>query len=269
MNETLKILILEDDREERDNLSKSAQTIKNIEIVGNTASATDALSIAKSTSPHAIIVDLELHNGSGNGLQFLSELKNIPTKTKPFLLVTTNNSSRTTHDAARAFGADFILTKYEATYSAEYVLNFLTMMHSTIHGASSDTTSFAQQMSENKISVHNISEAEFAAFIRDELLDIGINPKSVGFNYLTDSVLVKLKDANANIYKEIAPKYKKSDSSIERAMQYAINCAWRSGDPEELLEKYTARINSERGVPTIMEFIYFYVSKAQNNFNIK
>jgi TonB-dependent SusC/RagA subfamily outer membrane receptor len=34
-------------------------------------------------------------------------------------------------------------------------------------------------------------------------------------------------------------------------------------------ERYTARINSDRGVPTIMEFIYFYVSKTQNYFNIK
>ena len=110
---------------------------------------------------------------------------------------------------------------------------------------------------------------ELLSFIRDEIIQIGVSPKSVGFRYLSDAVLIKLQDANANIYNVLGPKYKKSDPSIERAMQYAINRAWRTGDPDELLANYTARVNSERGVPTIMEFVFFYVSKTKNKFNIK
>jgi len=134
MEETIKILILEDDIEECTNFIQAAQASGNIEIVGTTANVTKALTIAQTELPNAIIVDLELHGGNGNGLQFLSELIKLPLKTKPYLLVTTNNPSRTTHEAARTFGADFIITKYETSYSSEYVLNFLTMMHSAIHG---------------------------------------------------------------------------------------------------------------------------------------
>ncbi len=277
MNETLKILILEDEEIDRTEFIRCAQETEDVTIVGCTASANEALAIFKHESPDAVIIDLELHNGSGNGLQFLSSLHTIPYKNQAFLLVTTNNSSHTTHEAARNFGADFILTKYEADYSAKYVIDFLKMMHSTIRSKSNNSTPNAKIVSDNTTTIitdnekciYDIPEAELISFIRDEIIRIGINPKSVGFQYLTDAIFIKLKDSDANFYNTLGPKYKKCDPSIERAMQYAINRAWRTGDPDDLLTHYTARINSERGVPTIMEFVYFYVSKTKNKFNIK
>ncbi len=282
MNETIKILILEDDAEEREQFEQCTKDRKDASIIGCTADAEDALKIAQKENPDAIIIDLELHNGSGNGLQFLSDLGKLPLKNPPYLLVTTNNSSRTTHEAARALGADFILTKYEKDYSASYVVDFLKMMHTTIHAAAqskAESTPVLPKITPSKesvrkdnedyISVYDVPESDLMKFIREELIQIGISPKAVGFQYLADAVLIKLKDSNTNLYTILGPKYKKSDPSIERAMQYSINRAWRTGDPYELLTLYTARINSERGVPTIMEFVYFFVSKAQNHFKIK
>lgn len=279
MNELIKILILEDDKEEREQFEISAKEISGICIVGNTASTTEALEIAQEEKPNAIIIDLELHDGTGNGLQFLNSFKNTPCYSSTFLLVTTNNSSRTTHEAARALGADFILTKYEPDYSATYVLDFLKMMHETICSGKNEKAVANPKLSPSiesnatgntdKVSIHDIPEADLINYISDELLRVGISPKAVGFQYLVDAILIKLKDSNTNIYSVIGPKYKRSDPSIERAMQYAINRAWRTGDPDELLHLYTARINADRGVPTIMEFVYFYISKAQNYFKIR
>lgn len=269
MDNLTKILILEDDFDERKQFETASQEINGIDIIGSTANATEALAIAQTQNPHAIIVDLELHDGIGNGLQFLSDLKNSSCRNNPFLLITTNNSSHTTHDAARALGADFILTKYEADYSAAYVINFIKMMLDTIMKDKLTSSKRKDNQDDNKLSFHDIPETELIEFIRNEIIRVGISPKTVGFKYLVDAVYIKLTDSHTNIYKTLGPKYKKSDPSIERAMQYAINIAWRTGDPDELLAKYTARINSDRGVPTIMEFVYFYVSKTQNYFNIK
>lgn len=277
MKETLKILILEDDATDRAEFVRYVEETEDVIIVGCTANSGEALNIFKDECPDAVIIDLELHNGSGNGLQFLSSLRTFPHENQAFLLVTTNNSSHTTHDAARNLGADFILTKYETDYSAEYVIDFLKMIHSTIRNKNNISRPKAKDDSGTKTiiveqkqnCVYNIPEAELISFIRDEIIRIGVNPKAVGFQYLSDAVFIKLKDSNANIYNTLGPKYKRSDPSIERAMQYAINRAWRTGDPDELLAHYTARINSERGVPTIMEFVYFYVSKTKNKFNIK
>ena len=61
----------------------------------------------------------------------------------------------------------------------------------------------------------------------------------------------------------MAKNYKKSDASVERAMQNAINRAWRVSDIEELLTHYTAKIHSEKGVPTTLEFVYYYANKVK------
>ena len=41
-------------------------------------------------------------------------------------------------------------------------------------------------------------------------------------------------------------------------MQNAINRAWRTFPVEELEAHYTAKTHSCRGVPTIMEFVFYY-----------
>lgn len=75
-----------------------------------------------------------------------------------------------------------------------------------------------------------------------------------------------LKQPTQNINTVIAQKYGKTDASVERAMQNAINRAWRTGNVEELLFYYTARINPSRGVPTITEFISYYANKLKSEY---
>lgn len=49
-----------------------------------------------------------------------------------------------------------------------------------------------------------------------------------------------------------------------RAMQNSINRAWSTSDIQDLLDNYTAKIKSDKGVPTVTEFIYFYAQKIKN-----
>ena len=46
-------------------------------------------------------------------------------------------------------------------------------------------------------------------------------------------------------------------------MQNAINRTWYTSDTEDLLKYYTARIRSDKGVPTLMEFISYYANKIR------
>ena len=52
----------------------------------------------------------------------------------------------------------------------------------------------------------------------------------------------------------------------ERAMQNAIHRAWKKADIEDLLKHYTAKVNSEKGCPTITEFICYYANKLKYEF---
>ena len=57
---------------------------------------------------------------------------------------------------------------------------------------------------------------------------------------------------------------RKGEQGVVRAMQNAINRAWNGGDPEELARMYTAHVHSDKGVPTVNEFIYYYAQKIKD-----
>lgn len=283
MTEPMKILLLEDDPQDCREIENYVAAQEDVTLVGCTGDAGMALELVPQKCPDAIIIDLELHQGSGNGLQFLKDLKQLRLSYHPYLLVTTNNSSRTTHEAVRAFGADFIITKYESDYSAQYVIEFLRMMSEIIEARNANPnqvhatpSAYADTMHETgTFHVQSATSAPESSgkrslmqVIYEEMNLIGISPKTVGYKYLADAILIKTQDPNANIYAVLGPRYQKTDTSIERAMQNAINRAWRTSDPEDLLTYYTARIRSDRGVPTIMEFIYYYATKLHVDLEI-
>ena len=95
---------------------------------------------------------------------------------------------------------------------------------------------------------------------------IGIGNHLQGRKYLCDAIYFILqndKDCKVPIVQYLVNKYKKSSSTISRAMQNAILHAWRVTPLEDLSTYYTARINYETGVPTPTELIYYYANKIK------
>lgn len=256
MENELRILLIEDDETACEEIRSYVDTLDDVCLTDVTNNSFDALSLVQDTLPDAVILDLELHQGGGNGFLFLAGLKDLGLPKQPYILITTNNSSNITFESARMLGADFILAKYESGYSAQYVIEFLRMMRNVIlkHSSSSKSSSHSSTESVDQLN------RKLTQRIQRELNLIGVSPKAIGYRYLTDAILITIHSSESNLCRKLSEKYRKSDVSIERAMQNAINRAWRTNDPDELLAHYTARINADRGVPTIMEFVYYYAN---------
>lgn len=259
MDRQLTVLLVEDDANTCVEIEQYVDLCDDISLSAITNNSKEALELTKYHLPDAIILDLELHNGGGNGLLYLQGLSKLNLTHAPYVLVTTNNSSSITHDSARKLGADFILTKYESDYSTQYVIEFLRMMREVIL-AKNATKAETMPISGSPES----HERKLRQRIQRELDLIGINPKSVGYGYLIDAIAMTYHKPEANLASAIATKYQKSDSSVERAMQNAISSAWRHTDIEDLLKYYTARIHSEKGMPTTMELVHYYALKIRN-----
>lgn len=101
------LLIVEDDNNTVEEYKSDIKGFENFYIVGTTNNSSKAVEMVKEYCPHAVILDLELHQGSGNGLLFLKGLSELALPNKPFILVVTNNISNVTHSIARNLGADF------------------------------------------------------------------------------------------------------------------------------------------------------------------
>ena len=248
----LNILLIEDDQIACNEIENYVDCCEDVTLTGITNNSTEALELVKQHLPDAVILDLELHLGGGNGLLFLLELSKLELPYRPYILVTTNNSSEITYASARELGADFIMAKHESTYSAKYVIDFLRMICPTI------LASRKTEPTLTKPEAPAVRQRKLTKRIQRELDLVGINRKNIGYQYLTDAILLIIENNNGNLVSQLAEKYQKCDSSVERAMEYAINRAWRTFPIEELEAHYTAKTHSCRGVPTVTEFIYYY-----------
>ncbi|MBQ4283891.1 MAG: response regulator [Lachnospira sp.] len=252
----ISILIVEDDPIACSSFISNATDMPDIDIISITNNSTDAIQCARQYMPDAIILELELHKGFGTGLDVLKELKYASDTRHPFILVTTNNSSNIIYTYARKLGADFILSKHQSGYSEKSALTLITDIASLLEKD-------ASMLPNNPAELTYKSQSIIKQNIINELYLVGICPKAIGFQYLVDAIQLTIKSSRHNIYKTIAKRYEKTENSVSRAMQNAIDKAWKTTDPKELAQYYTAKTDPLRGVPSITEFIYHYAHKLR------
>lgn len=254
----MKILIIEDDVQDCNAFIKCAKERGDIEIVAITDSDIEAIQYVKVKHPEGIVLDLELNNGrTGNAdsFQFLSNLKELHLNYEPIVIVTTHISSKRTYEVLHKNGVELILYKDQPKYSPNHVFNnFLLLRNSS--SVSNETILTKIENDEEKII--NLIDAEMDL--------IGIPEKMVGRSYIREAIIYLIEnegnvDINAITY--LKNKFKKSDTAITNGIQNAINYAWRISPTEDLEKYYTARVNYVTGVPTPMEFLYYYSKKIQ------
>lgn len=261
MNNMLTILVVEDDVNVCEKYAEYVETLDDISIISTTNNATTALQKIHTYLPDAIILDLELHYGSGSGFDVLQGLKDSNLEKTPYILITTNNSSSVTYECARQLGADYIFYKHQENYTEKEAINLLKTMKKVIKGTFTGSSPYSLTPEALAMRAHRISNR-----IIEELNLIGISPKAKGYQYLIDAIELIIEEPRQCLCRIIGEKYDKSDVSVERAMQNAINRAWKTNDIDMLLCNFTAKINSEKGVPTITEFVYYYANKIKNEY---
>ena len=132
MKKELNLIIIEDDESICQRFTEYADTKTDISVIATTGNSYHALDLIQEYLPDALILDLELNYGKGNGLLFLQKLNNLSLPFMPYILITTNNSSSITLDYARQLGADFIMSKHQEDYSEKYAIDFLRMLKNII-----------------------------------------------------------------------------------------------------------------------------------------
>lgn len=254
----MKILIIEDDINDCNNFVNCIKSRKDIELVALTDSDIEGLKYVKLKHPEGIVLDLELNNsitGNTDSLEFLSNLRKLNLNYQPIIIVTTHVNSKRTYDILHRNGVDLILYKDHPNYSCDYVLNKFLNLRNSVPQQTLNTLKEELEESENKIS----------DCIYHELDLIGVTPKLKSRQYIHDAILylIQNENNNTNVIRYLTKAYKKSGNTITNGIQNAIIHAWRVSSIEDLTTYYTARVNYETGIPTPMEFIYYYADKIK------
>ncbi len=256
MNKILSILIIEDDEEVCDRYVDCIKPSEYFNIVSITNDSAKGIELTTSRKPDIVILDLELQRGSGSGLSYMSWYRDCYIENKPIVVITTHNPSKHIHKAVRNMGADFILTKFADNYSEAFVIEQLKIIADNMTIKKSSERSLNVAMSKEQ----DIERYKHLLF--DEFNKIGLSPKLNGYKYLADAVIIyKMSVTKNSISKELSDKYKKTASSIERAMQRAIETTWSRSSIDELFKHYKGRISHDSGIPSNLEFISYYARK--------
>ncbi len=254
----MKILLIEDDINDCNNFINCVKSRKDVELVAVTDSDVDGLRYVQTKSPEGIVLDLELNNsttGNTDSLDFLSNLKRLKLNYEPIVIVTTHVNSKRTYEILHRSGVDLILYKDHPQYSCNLVLNhFINLRKISIERSASSVEDI---LKENK---DKISDC-----INHELGLIGITSNLKGRKYIHDAILylIQNEDSDVNVIKYLTSIHKKSATTVTNGIQNAIYHAWRTSPIEELTKYYTARVNYETGIPTTMEFLYYYRDKIK------
>lgn len=259
-NKPMTILLVEDEIEDCKDFQNYLKNRKDIKLIGIANSTEKALEYIKTYIPDGIILDIELNNGKGSGLEILEQLKILKPKIKPLIIITTNISSKSVYAFAHENGADLIFHKLKEDYSPDQVIKNILLLGKTklLNKCENKTnTEDTETIIEYK---NRISER-----INRELDLIGISSHLVGRKYIHDSILYILENENKdeNVFLHLAKIYKKGNSTIGRSIQTAIEHAWRKSSVEDLEKYYTTAVNYNTGVPTPTELIYYYVDKIK------
>ncbi len=254
----MKILIVEDDPVDCENFMNCLKYNNKFELIAITDSDVDALKYVKLKHPEGIVLDIELNNsisGSADSLDFLANLKTLNLGYTPIIIVTTHVNSKRTYDILHRNGVDIILYKDHPKYSAEHVLNKFLIMRDSI--PKSSIASFQEELVD--------VEKKISDCIDTEMDLIGVTSKLKGRKYIHDAILYLIQnDSNdIGVIQYLTKIHQKSGNTITNGIQNAIIHAWRVSSLEDLSTYYTAKINHETGIPTPMEFIYYYVDKIK------
>jgi len=274
MGKPISVVVVEDDTKELKRFKDFISLRDDIVIVGMTGSSREGIELVQLYAPDAVIVDLELHQGHGTGIDLLKSLKNTTVDTKPIIIVTTNNPSPITHNLTRDYGSDYVFWKRQQGYGPKVVIDMLLMLYSTIN-IGADNTEFADELTfspftekheTSKIDNKKNEYENVIDMINQELHLIGISDRYKGHEYFSDAIHHLVTSSTGeyeSTIKMVAQGAGVTYSSIIRAMQTAINKAWDTYDRDELLKHYTALTDRWTGVPTPTEFIHYYAEKIR------
>ena len=255
----MKILIIEDDEKECINFINEAKLRTDIEIIAITDSDIKGLEYVKAKLPDGIVLDLELNNGTSghtDSIGFLSKLKELNLDYEPIKIMTTHVNSRITYKMIHKKGVDLILYKDHPKYSSKYVLDKLIDFRQAIN----------EEQKEIEEKIIN-KETKISDLIYNELDLIGINNNLKGRVYIHDALVYLLenqgKPNNINVIVYLTKIHKRSGNTITNGIQNAIIHAWNVMPYEDIQIYYKARVNYETGIPTPMEFLYYYTDKIK------
>lgn len=253
----IRVMVVEDEAEIREAYRELMKKHHMMQLVAEARNSDEAFQILSSTEVDALILDLELPEGSG--IFLLEELQTLPIE-KPFIAVVTNVVSKVIYDAIRSMGVDYICTKSVPDFSLETPLSIIEIS-APYRKTRGNVESISKTLNHRtRMDLHKRN-------IEFELSRMGFPGKKLGVIYIKEAILfLSLSERldvsiTKEIYVHVASKYQTNIHNVEKNIRTAIEKVWTEQDINKLTELYPFDWNHEIGRPTNADFLHNMTQK--------
>jgi len=235
-----KILIADTSKTFTDALSSDLKS-SGFDMIKETGNGTEAVRLAASFKPDAVILDLMLPGMDGASV--ISEIALQCGQSKPVFIVAASVYNPAMIAEAVSAGADYCLMKPCKSSAV------IQKLEKAFSGNTADTA--------NSSGLQNDLETQITGIIHQ----IGVPAHIKGYQYLRCAIMMTVENADLinsitkELYPSVAKAFGTTSSRVERAIRHAIEVAWDRGDVDVINSYFGYTVQSQRGKPTNSEFI--------------
>ncbi|MCF6462037.1 sporulation transcription factor Spo0A [Clostridium sp. Cult1] len=260
----MKVLIVDDNREFCEILSKFLTMEGEFEVIGIAKDGLQALDMITEVNPDILILDIIMPHLDGLGV--LEALHSLNLEKMPKVVVLS------------AVGQDQITQKAIQLGASYYVVkpfDFKVFIKRLKEIAGEDKKEKLSKK-DDYINIPKINSSlnldttkSLEARITNIIHEIGVPAHIKGYLYLREAISMVIQDmellgaVTKELYPNIAKKFKTTPSRVERAIRHAIEVAWTRGKVDTIDKIFGYTVNNNKGKPTNSEFIAMVADKLR------
>lgn len=263
MNEKIKIVLADDNKDFCQVLKEYLSNESDIEILGIAKDGIEALDLVKKTQPDLLVLDVIMPHLDGLGVIEKLNSMNLPKMPKIIVLSAVGQDKIT--QSAINLGADYYIVK---PFDFVIFINRIRELvaNKTNHVEAKLRTHADIQMTRSDF-VRNAGNIETE--ITNIIHEIGVPAHIKGYLYLREAIKMVIENVELlgavtkELYPSIAKKFNTTPSRVERAIRHAIEVAWSRGKVDTINQLFGYTVHNTKGKPTNSEFIAMIADKLR------
>ena len=278
MNEKIKIVIADDNKQIVDNLKNNLVENGNIEILEVCTNGLEVLEALKTYEPDILLCDVVMPNLDGFGV--LEQINNIGLSKIPKVIFMSAMNSEKIINSALNLGASYYLVK---PINSEFLIKRINDIYEPYTFIKNNTNNSMNLHSEfNNVNIYNNFNNDFVDSndsldkqITNIIHKIGVPPHIKGYNFLREGIKMVIENVDLlgavtkELYPDIAKEFNTTSSRVERAMRHAIEVAWNRGDTKLISQLFGYTLMPDnKNKPTNSEFIAVIAEKLRLEKNL-
>ncbi|WP_443081841.1 sporulation transcription factor Spo0A [Terrisporobacter sp.] len=263
VNEKIKIVLADDNKDFCQLLKEYLSNEDDIEILGIAKDGIEALELVQKTQPDLLVLDVIMPHLDGLGV--IEKLNSMDLPKQPKIIVLSAVGQDKITQTAINLGADYYIVKpFDFVIFINRIRELVT---NKVVGAEPKMRQNQEIQMTRSDYVKNTGNIETE--ITNIIHEIGVPAHIKGYLYLREAIKMVIDNVELlgavtkELYPSIAKKYNTTPSRVERAIRHAIEVAWSRGKVDTINQLFGYTVHNTKGKPTNSEFIAMIADKLR------